>query len=170
MKHQKNWSRFFLVAAIVTMALIFYFSAQKGVESQALSDGFTLRVAKLIRPDYARMPVQARVSFLELLSTLVRKSAHFLEYALLGFNLMGWLALRSPSVSLHACRLQAWLAATLYAVTDELHQLFINERSAQVMDVAIDSAGALSGILLMSLLLLLLARWRGREEASGNRE
>ena len=30
MKHPKFWARFFLIAAIVTAALIFWFSAQKG--------------------------------------------------------------------------------------------------------------------------------------------
>ena len=164
MKHQRFWAVFFLVAALLTMAVIFYFSAQKGVESQALSDGFTLRVAKLVRPDYTQMPVQAQQSFLELLSTLVRKCAHFLEFALLGFNLMGCLRLWDLSVNPRACQLRAWLIGTAYAVTDELHQLFINERSAQALDVLIDSAGTLAGILAMTLLLALAGRWLERRK------
>ena len=160
MKHQKFWSGFFLAAALLTAALIFYFSAQKGVDSQAVSDGLTLQVARIIRPDYAQMPVQAQQSFLEMLSTLVRKCAHFCEFALLGFNLMGHLRLRDLSMDPRACRLQSWLIATLYAMTDELHQLFINERSAQVLDVLIDSAGALTGALVMTGLMALVLRRR----------
>jgi hypothetical protein len=55
MKHLKFWARFFLVASIVTAALIFWFSAQKGNESQALSDPLTLQVAQLLRPDLMQM-------------------------------------------------------------------------------------------------------------------
>ena len=38
----------------------------------------------------------------------------------------------------------------VYAITDEVHQLFVFERSGEVRDVLIDSAGSLLGILLTS--------------------
>ena len=46
----------------------------------------------------------------------------------------------------------------LYAASDELHQLFISERSSQVLDVLIDTAGSLTGTLVLTLCLALLAR------------
>ena len=156
MKHLKFRARFFLVASIVTAALIFWFSAQKGNESQALSDPLTLQVAQLLRPDLMQMSEHERINFLNLLSTVIRKNAHFCEFALLGFNLICWLRLRDGAMPPNACRTQAWVMATLYAVTDELHQLFINERSAQVLDVLIDSAGSLAGTLVMTLCLAIL--------------
>ena len=89
MKHSKFWARFFLVASIVTAALIFWFSAQKGTASQALSDPLTMRLVHILRPDYRKMSSVARVNFRETLSTIIRKNAHFCEFMLLGFNLMG---------------------------------------------------------------------------------
>ena len=43
-----------------------------------------------------------------------------------------------------------WLTATVYAATDEFHQLFIPGRSGQVSDVLLDSAGALAGVLILA--------------------
>ncbi|MBS4200427.1 VanZ family protein [Bacillus sp. FJAT-49732] len=47
----------------------------------------------------------------------------------------------------------AWLLTTLYAATDELHQVFIPERTGAVLDVGIDSLGAfiaLIGVVLLN--------------------
>lgn len=156
MRNRKFWSRFFLVASILTAALIFWFSAQKGVDSQSLSDGITVRVARVVRPGYTRLSAEEQRSYLELLSTVIRKNAHFCEFALLGFNLACYLRLRRRETAARRAVLLAWGIATLYAASDELHQLFISERAAQVLDVAIDSAGSLAGILLATLALALV--------------
>ena len=47
----------------------------------------------------------------------------------------------------------AWALATLYAATDEFHQVFVPGRSGKVADVLLDSAGALLGVLLLALIL-----------------
>lgn len=156
MKHPKFWARFFLIAAIVTAALIFWFSAQKGEQSQAMSDPLTVHVAKVLRPDFTSMTQEARTSYLEWLSTIIRKNAHFCEFMLLGFNLMGAMRFHFPTLSDGACRLRALGIAVLYAASDELHQMFVGERSAQVLDVLIDSAGSLAGTLVFTLGLALL--------------
>jgi VanZ family protein len=47
---------------------------------------------------------------------------------------------------------EAWLsvaAAALYAVTDELHQHFVASRHASVWDALLDTAGAVTGMLLL---------------------
>ena len=157
MKHQKAWARCFLAAALITAALIFFFSSQKADDSAALSDQITLRVAPLFRPDYLLLEPEAQRSYLELLSTVIRKNAHFCEFLLLGFNLMAWLRLRDLSAPVRRCRLWAWGIATAYAVTDELHQLFVNERACQVLDVLIDSAGGLVGTFVAAVFLSLMA-------------
>jgi VanZ family protein len=163
MKHPKHWARFFLVASIVTAVLIFWFSSKNGGDSQSMSDVVTLRVARTLRPDFMKMSHKAQQSYLEALSTIVRKNAHFCIFMLLGFNLMGTMRFYFPGLSDGACRLRAMGIAVLYAASDELHQLFISERSAQVLDVLIDSAGSLTGTLVLTLCLVLLARIAGRD-------
>ena len=46
-----------------------------------------------------------------------------------------------------------WVVATLVAATDEYHQSFVLSRTASVIDVLIDSGGAILGLLVIS-------RWR----------
>jgi len=164
MKHPKFWARFFLVASIVTAALIFWFSAQKGNESQALSDPLTLRVARLLRPDLMQMAEAERINYLELLSTVIRKNAHFCEFALLGFNLMGTMRFHFPGLSDGHCRLRAMGVAVAYAAADELHQLFVSDRAARVLDVLIDSAGSLAGTFVLTLSLAILNLLNQRRE------
>jgi VanZ family protein len=68
---------------------------------------------------------------------VLRKIAHFCEYAILGFLLVR--ATRREPV--------AFALGVLYAASDEIHQHFVPGRHAAVRDVAIDSAGVLVGVL-----------------------
>ena len=169
MKHRVFWARFFLFATIATAALIFWFSAQKGEQSQLLSDSITIQVAQILKPDFKSMSESARLSYLEQLSHIIRKNAHFCEFMLLGFCLMGWRRFSRPEARWRACQIPAWAIATLYAGTDELHQLFINARSAQLTDVLIDSAGSLTGVVIATLLLTLILRSAARSAGAATR-
>ncbi|MCJ8007562.1 VanZ family protein [Lederbergia wuyishanensis] len=57
----------------------------------------------------------------------------------------------------------AWLLTTLYAATDELHQVFIPERTGALLDVGIDSIGA-----LIALIGVILLRKKGRDRRHEN--
>ena len=72
--------------------------------------------------------------------TILRKLAHLAEYAILGALLDR--ALRRPQLVV------AVALAGLYAVTDEVHQLFVEGRHGSPLDVGIDTLGALLGVLL----------------------
>jgi VanZ family protein len=72
--------------------------------------------------------------------TILRKGAHVTEYAILGLLLMRAIGRELP----------AFLIGVAYAVTDEIHQHFVTGRHASPIDVAIDSAGILIGILFLS--------------------
>jgi len=52
----------------------------------------------------------------------------------------------------------AVLLATLFGVTDEIHQYFVPWRAADVFDVVADGAGALTGALSVALLSRLMVR------------
>ena len=69
--------------------------------------------------------------------TVLRKLAHVAEFAILGGLLLR--AVRSPGV--------AFVLGVLYAVTDEVHQAFVEGRHGSPVDVAIDAAGVLAGVL-----------------------
>jgi VanZ family protein len=68
---------------------------------------------------------------------VLRKLAHFAEYAILGALLAR--AVRRPGLAV--------ALAALYAVTDEVHQTFVDGRVGAPLDVGIDTLGALVGVV-----------------------
>ena len=73
---------------------------------------------------------------------LLRKLTHVTEYAILGALLLR--ATRRPGLAVGL--------AALYALSDEVHQHFVEGRHAAAVDVLIDTAGALAGVLAWSWL------------------
>lgn len=73
---------------------------------------------------------------------ILRKLAHFAEYAILGALLLR--ALRREPVAV--------LLGSAYALTDEVHQAFVTGRQGSPLDWAIDTAGVILGVFLF-------ARW-----------
>lgn len=95
---------------------------------------------------------------------LVRKLAHFAEFALLGF----WFMLCLRVYTRRFVRHTGWplFFGLLVADLDELIQLYVPGRSSSVRDVFLDFLGVLAG-LLVALLLLLFVRmcsvlWQNR--------
>jgi VanZ family protein len=82
---------------------------------------------------------------------LVRKAAHFTEYAILGMLI--WRTLRhDPAFRSCTTTHQFWLAlllAAFYASTDEFHQKFVPTREPSVQDVLLDTCGAGAGLLFI---------------------
>ena len=136
--------------------MIFYFSSQNGEESAQTSTGLAVFVMRLLVPGFDSLSAAEKAVHFDRLVLFVRKAAHFTEFAMLGASLrllFHALALRRPV-------LIAWAAGTLYAGTDELHQMFVEGRGAMWQDVCIDSAGVLTAVLLVTLWL----RWREKRK------
>lgn len=126
-----------LLTALV-MCVIFAFSAQSAEGSKELSGGLLTRILEIIP--------------FEISHTFLRKTAHFSEYALLG-------AVSFCAFSFSLKRktfLFPWLFSTAYAVTDEVHQLFIPGRACRAFDVFIDSMGSATGIAFIALVFLII--------------
>ena len=86
--------------------------------------------------------------------SFVRKTAHFFMFC--GLGILVLCTIRSyygrPHIRVYA---SAWLFCIFCAVCDEFHQLFVPGRGAQLSDVCLDSAGALTGVAIAFLVLLL---------------
>lgn len=153
------------LAVLATAGMIFWFSAQNGAASGQLSGGITEKVVEVVEPDYDSLPEPEQQTLFDAVQFAVRKSAHFSEYALLGFLLR----LLCASYALRRGGLVAWLCGTGYAATDELHQWFVAARSAMWQDVCLDSSGVLAGVLLATGILALIAYRRNRRRTSHDR-
>ena len=69
---------------------------------------------------------------------ILRKSAHFLEYAVLT-----WLFFRALGQNSRWALIGAIVFSVLYAFSDEWHQSFVPGRQSSLKDVGVDSFGAL---------------------------
>lgn len=132
--HKLSW-----IAVILWLAFIFYLSHQPATESNNLSTGVTEVIVKTVQNIVPKVDFDIR-SF----NHLVRKYAHFIVYLVSGvlviniLRIIGMRGYRSILLALGLC--------VLYAISDEVHQLFIPGRGAELRDVLIDSAGASVGI------------------------
>ena len=139
----------FFAAAIMTF--IFVMSAMPAQESSNLSGSITSFVIKVLYPDYTVLPAEEMAKIYSFTEYLIRKCAHFSEYAALGV----FLAMFFRELLFRRYSFAAFITAVLYALSDEWHQSFINGRGSAVTDVIIDSAGALFGIALTMTLLFI---------------
>lgn len=80
---------------------------------------------------------------------LVKKLSHAAGYALLAASIYwGWGSYDLRNMCL------AWVLTLVYAISDELHQSFVPGRMSSLVDVGIDAAGAIAGVLAYHYLLL----------------
>ncbi len=147
---KKHRRRTILFAAVLTLLMtgIFLFSAQPGDSSGRTSGPIALLVARLTVPGLEDLPPEAREDRLEQVHFVIRKLAHFSEFLLLGlvsrlFCSVAWSERKLPGTLLSSAAL---LFGALYAVTDEIHQLFVPGRSCELRDWLIDVCGVTVGV------------------------
>lgn len=139
----------FTVIVIAIMAFIFF---QSALPADLSSEESGRVVDLIVRLFQGVAPIDR-----ETLVFIVRKGAHFTEYMILGGFLVPavkeWMAVDTTPVPVVRERITAWLAGTLYAMTDEIHQSFVPGRSCELRDMGIDSCGVLAGVLVVSFLM-----------------
>ncbi len=127
------------MAVMLWMALIFKLSSQVAEKSSELSKSIANIVLKTLNKVSHKENIDVGR-----LNHVVRKNAHFFVYLVLGvlvinaLSIGGVYGLRGVIIAVSIC--------VLYAVSDEVHQLFVPGRCGQIKDVIIDSAGASVGI------------------------
>lgn len=128
---------FWLLTAAV-MVIIFMFSADTGEESEEISQSlFGILI------DYIGRFISHDV---------LRKIAHFTEFAALGFCVTGAIHYTSGKRNF----LLSLVPCVLYAVSDEIHQYFVPERACRIFDIFIDSCGVATGIGIFTIILFIV--------------
>lgn len=154
---------------LANMVMIYLFSEESVEDSGNRSTGVTAFVVKLLYPDFEQMSYNEKSELMSSTQHIIRKLAHFSEFALLGFLLTGLLLYLNHRFRKLKARL-TWVIpigfCLLYAISDEVHQIFSN-RGPRVTDVMIDFAGALLGICIMHLIVGVVGciRRKRREKA-----
>ncbi len=148
MSRRTNRSRYaWLLALVLWMACIFYFSHQRATESGEISMSITYHMAEGWNKTFSLGWQEGTLQqYARMLEHPIRKAAHMTEYAVLACILLGN-CMQYPLLSKRPY-LWAEVGAGIYAATDEFHQLFIEGRSGEWKDVGIDSVGAFLGLCL----------------------
>ena len=153
----------FSILIILNCLTIFYFSNQIADNSSKQSSTIVEIISNIIPCIKNMEEEQKTILKEEILTPIVRKSAYFSIYAMLGLlttNFM--LTIENKKMSKRA--IFALIFCMLYAITDEFHQKFIPGRSAELRDVLIDTSGAMLGILLTIAVTLLTRKIKNRKE------
>ncbi len=146
------------IAVVLWMTLIFSFSAQEAQESLQTSGGFSEFLAKLLYSDFNSFSAQKQTEILSDCQFIVRKAAHFSVYGMLGILTLTASKINKikfyPIISSAIC--------LLYAISDEIHQNFVEGRSCELRDVLIDFSGAVTGIAGMLIIFAIFNKIRKR--------
>lgn len=141
---------FSLIPMLLMMYIIFSFSAQTGDDSSKLSHNVTYKIVSTADELLDLQLSDSQINrCINKIHHYIRKIAHFSEYFLLAATV---------SLPLYVYGIRGfWLILTAgiicigFAVLDEMHQLFVQNRSGSYKDVIIDSLGSITGIIFVRL-------------------
>jgi VanZ family protein len=128
---------------LIWMGVVFFFSTKTwgGAQTQSWLD----RLLTLYVPPVRELLTSSNLGEL---NHIIRKLAHFTEYAILTtLGYWGWLKGlgRSPQTALRI----TLLISILFAISDEFHQRFVPGRTSLVTDVFVDCFGATVAALIL---------------------
>lgn len=132
-----------LFTAIILVSLQIYgASAQTASDSSKVSGKITKKVVEVITT-IKNVDAERLDTLYKTVHHVIRKTAHFLEYALLSF--LVFLLTKCYNIKTSMCFLICLLYCLVFAGFDEWHQLSVEGRSGEIKDVLIDFCGSIAG-------------------------
>ena len=141
-----------LCLTVLCLVFIFFNSLQNAASSSRQSGRLVTFVTNVIHS------LTGKTAESGVVTHLIRKAAHFSEFALLGFLGTSTVAAFRHKVYGSVQQIAFW--GLLAAVTDEFLQGFSAGRSPEVKDVFLDLAGFLTGLVLAWWITAALSRRR----------
>ena len=125
------------------------FSNQNAQKSVNLSNKVVIKIAEVVKK--RPLTTNEKIIISKKYRLLIRKSAHFFLYFALSILIFALLKeFKKDNIQLILITIALCM---LYAITDEVHQLFIAGRTSKFLDVMIDTAGATLGTVLSFITL-----------------
>lgn len=153
---RKKWLRIGLWLLVVAlMGVVYAFSAQAAVDSDRTSDGVIRWLMTHFDAAFSDISPEEHAQRIEHWTHAVRKMAHFLIFAVLGF--LAFAAFLTSLPLERAFPASLGLGVT-WGVLDEVHQSFVPGRSCEFTDMGIDVAGVVLGAVFLWLILSLIQR------------
>ena len=127
---------------------IFFFSAADAPKSDNTSLSVSEKIVDAV-PSTKNLPKEEKKKIAEDINGRVRKTAHFLIFAALGFAALGAMN-ASVKKGFKTAALAAFALCGFYAGTDEIHQIFVDGRSCEFRDFLIDCGGVSVGMCVFT--------------------
>ena len=144
-----------VILVLVWMGLIFSFSNANGESSGSMSRRVIVIITETITN--VKDGTEEMNKIVDRYQLFVRKGAHFFIYFVLAFLVMNSLYIWDIKTKTLVI---SGVICILYAISDELHQYFIAERSGNIIDVMWDSSAS----LISSYLYYKIVMIRGKNE------
>lgn len=123
------------IPMLIVMYIIFGFSGADGAQSGS----FSLMISEWVSDVLDAIDIDVSASELHL---PIRKLAHMSEYACLAITAM-W-----AFMGVKKRYIFVFVFCVVYAITDEIHQLYVPGRAGSPVDVMIDTVGVAIGLLV----------------------
>lgn len=139
-----------LLLLVVTFMQIFNFSSQDGQTSSGLSRKVARKIIDVF-PYTKNLSEKTKNKIVERSQPIIRKCAHLSIYTLVGILIMSFIS--TYKLHLKYKFSISILVGLIYAISDEIHQSFIPERTASPIDVGIDTFGVFLGIIIVLIII-----------------
>jgi VanZ family protein len=137
-------TKMLIAATLLWMGVIFWFSSQPADESARLSGSLTSVLEWIAVRVFGWFSADLMESLQQHLHFLVRKTAHVMEYMVLG----GLAGASIKRLKVRKSFIVCVVFCMLYAASDEFHQMFVPGRGPLLSDVAVDTAAAAVGAVI----------------------
>ena len=143
---------------LASMGLIFAFSSENSDKSSKTSSQVVEEILKIPLPDEQVTPQLVKKFDLPMI-----KIAHFSVFAMLGFFVINafYMTINKKPLILAGISL---VCSILYAISDEIHQKFVDGRVMSFVDVLIDSIGSACGILFYLFIIFMIFKIKNKKQ------
>lgn len=143
-----------LILVLIGCITIFCFSEFSAGESTKQSRGLTYNILKVLNGN--KLTEKELVKLTKRVNPVIRKIAHFSIYMILAiftYMFIEELNIKSKSEKerLRKNILYTCIFCIIYAIFDEIHQIYVPGRTGKAIDVIIDTLGSCMGISILLL-------------------
>lgn len=142
-----------ILLVIIWMGVIFYFSNQEASVSINQSNKVIEIVDVIAKNSKSFKDIVLKLYESKGASFVIRKSAHMFSYFVLA--ILSFIMVYTHKENINSSIKYSFIISILYAISDEIHQLFIPGRSGMIQDVFIDGIGVIVGIIFIVVIFKL---------------
>ena len=138
-------------------------SSEPAVISSERSEGISKKIIDFFT-SLLRLEGEDKAAVIDKFEHFLRKGAHMFSYLVLSV-LTSCFALSFEEIKIHLGILLSMSFTLVYALSDEIHQLYVVGRAGRLSDVMIDMIGASIGLLLVFFVRRLIKSKKNKSSA-----